>query len=517
MKAFQHSTEGINVTNLLPICGNSTASLSAAEALYPTANHGITGISLFKAPDGQPYTNHGVVIGKTGFGKSVTSIDLATQIQPHVDLTVIIESGQSWAGYVATFGSLANSLIIDPNGDDVLNYLDPGGHPLSPQHLKDAIGVMMRMIGFDASQALNKLRASKLRTLLQQFYRAHLDQWKTRNKSRVAEISREFGKMQALAQLKKMSKRPLSGRFRVYQDWKSGEQPPEALSDPSEAPDGLDANSDFFCFAYAFLTPEEAPTHSQFHDWLKTQFSEKDKLTTDEELFLLNLGSWRADEGENGRLFDGVTTFHFDGPIILIELGLIPDNDKDLKRLAAYLVSNFVRNKVTRMPRGTKKILIVEELGSFLSFQDAEHIMSDLFERGRKYQACVLTIVQQLTRIPEDLRNCIINNSSFGMFFRQGGSKNAQALQEGFNLPEATTLELTKLPRPTKEAGASFICWQAGDESPSISRAYHLATPEMLYIAESSGKNFEARAKALAAHANILEGIRIEAHKTTEI
>lgn len=517
MKAFEHSTEGINVTNLLPICGNSTASLSAAEALYPTANHGITGISLFQAPDGQPYTNHGVVIGKTGFGKSVTSIDLATQIQPHVDLTVIIESGQSWAGYVATFGSLANSLVIDPNGDDVLNYLDPGGQPLTPQHLKDSIGVMMRMIGFNDSQDRNKLRASRLRTLLLQFYRAHLEKWKKRNKGRVAEILKEFEEMQALAKLKKRSKRPLSSRFRAYQDWKSGEQPAKALSDSSGTPDKFDTSSDFFCFAYSFLTSEETPTHSQFHDWLKTKFADKEKLTTDEELIFLNLESWRADVGENGRLFDGVTTFHFDGPIIHIELGLIPDNDKELKRLAGYIVSNFVRNKVTRMPRGTKKLIIVEELGSFLSFQDAEHIMSDLFERGRKYQACVLTIVQQLTRIPPDLQNCILNNASFGMFFRQGGSKNAQALQEGFKLPEATTLELTRLPRPTKKAGSSFICWQAGDESPFISHAYHIATPEMLYIAESSGENFEARTQALAGHANILESIRIEAHKMAKV
>lgn len=508
MKAFQHSTEAINATNLLPICGNSTASLAGAEALYPTSNHGITGISLFKAPDGQPYTNHGVIIGKTGYGKSVTSIDLTTQIQPHVDLTVIIESGQSWSGYVSTFGPLANSLVIDPNGNNVLNYLDTGGHPLTPQHLKDAVGVMMRMIGLNSSQDINRLRSSKLRKLLLKFYRYHLDQWKSMDAERTEEIAGEFLEMQRLAKHQGREQRPLIDRYMAYKKQQ------DKCSTPSQSPpENASDNPEFIQFAYAFFSPEESPTHSQFHDWLKKQFARKNSLTTHEELILYGLASWRADEGDNGRLFDGISTFNLHGPVIHIELGLIPNTDKDLKRLAGYIISNYIRNKVTRMPRGTKKLIIVEELGNFLTYEDAESVMSDLFERGRKAQACVLTIVQQLSRIPLTLQNCILNNTSFGMFFRQEDRPNAEALQNGFKLPESTTLELMKLPRPTKEGGSSFICWQSGDDAPAISKAYHIASPEMLYIAQSSGKVFETRAEVLAGYHDVLEGIRIEAHK----
>ncbi len=178
MKTFQHITESINAVNLLPVSGNSNESLLGAEAIYPTRNHSIVGVDLFKAPDGSPYTNHGVVIGKTGFGKSVTNIDLAVQVQPHVQTTVIVESGKSWLGYVQTFGKKANSLSIDPNGSDVLNYLDTAGLPLSPQHLKDVIGVQMRMIGFSAHEDVNKLRAARLRKFLLRFYQEHFKKWK---------------------------------------------------------------------------------------------------------------------------------------------------------------------------------------------------------------------------------------------------------------------------------------------------------------------------------------------------
>lgn len=511
MKTFQHTTEAVNAVDLLPVNGNSSNSFRLAEAIYPTRNHSVVGLNLFKAPDGSPYTNHAVVVGKTGYGKSVTNIDLAMQLQPHVQTTVIIESGKSWLGYVLTFGDQANSLSIDPNGSDVLNYLDTAGLPLSPQHLKDVIGVQMRMIGFSAHEDVNKLRAAKLRNYLLRFHKEHFAAWQATHQDGFNQIRSEFGKLLEFSKRKKLISKSLSDRFSAFRDW--AQKHPEEYQNLETPPLDFDprSESEFFRFAYAYLTPEEAPTHSQFHDWLHEELSSNKNIH--DEILLSNLGNWRADSGENGKLFDGVSTFQFDGPIVHIELGMIPDTDKDLKRLAGFIVSNYVRNKITRMPRSAKKLIIFEELGNFLTYEDAKHIISDFYERGRKLQACILTIVQQLSRIPKTLQSCILNNASLGMFFRQEGLENAQAVQEGFRLPEATALELTRLPRPTRESGARFICWQIGHEGPVIHEAYNLATPEMLYIAESSGNHFEEREKTLANYDDVLEGIRIEARK----
>lgn len=485
MRAFLHHTEGINVVNLLPLNGNTDENLMGAEAVYPTRNHGVFGLSLFKDQQGKPYTNHMVILGKTGYGKSVTSLDLASQVQCHCDVIFIVESGGSWSGFVSTFGKEGKSLVIDPNGNSTINYLgDTGELPLSPQHLNDVIGIMSLMIGRSQSEDVNQFRGAKLTDLLWSFYEEYLQQWARHNTARCRTALEEFQKMKLLIEQGEIDEENVSDQFVKMKEWaaafptKFSKLPADARSLPTEL--------DQICFLYAFLRPEEAPTHSDFHSWLSARLKKGTSVSKEDQLMLYNLGSWKAERGNRGKLFDGISTFNFNGSAIHVELGLIPNTDKLLKRLAGYIVACYIRNKITRMSRDTKKLVIFEELGSFLSFSGSEHIIADFFERGRKYQACVITIVQQLSRIPPELQSCILNNASLGMFFRQQGQVNASAVQEGFQLPDSTALELTRLPSPTPENGASFISWQAGEDAPLIHYAYCLAPHELLEVAKGN-------------------------------
>lgn len=503
--AFIHRTEEVTVANLLPLSSNHDQTLDNAEAIFQTANNGIFGLSLFKDKEGTPFTNHGLITGKTGFGKSSTTLDLLTQLQPHIDHIFVIEDGNSYGSWVLTHGDQGNSFFIDQNGSDILNYFDTGGIPLTSQHASDVAAVHMLMTGRSGNDDVNTTRIGKLKDLARGFYLDHHKHWRTRNPDRFAQVCRDHAIMIQFGE-----ERQLHDAGTLFSDfilWKSANPIGYAkmlASLPAQIPED---GEDLFRFSFAFMHSSEMPTHSRFCDWLEAKedaAGELDRIRT-------NLNPWRADRGCG--LFDGISTFSFTGKVVHIELGLISETDTQLKALAALIVSNNIRNTISRMDRGKPKLVLVEELGRFLSFDNAENIVADFYERGRKYSTCVLAVIQQVTKIPEALKNSILGNSSFGMFFRQGDSNNASALQKAFRLPESTTLSLMRLEKPSRESGAHFICWQSGADGPVIHEGRNVVSPEMLYVADSSGAAYEDRKKALAQYSDIIEGIKTECRK----
>jgi hypothetical protein len=503
--AFIHRTEEVTVANLLPVSSNHDGTLDNAEAIYQTANNGIFGISLFKDKDGTPFTNHGLITGKTGYGKSSTTLDLLTQLQPHLDHVFIIEDGNSYGSWVQTYEDQANSFFIDPNGEDVLNYFDTGGIPLTPQHASDVAAVHMLMTGRSESEDVNTSRVGKLKELARGFYLDHQKDWRLRNPERFRQVCRDHAAMIRFGEERQL--RDSGILFSDFIHWKSSDQAGHAqmlASLPAQIPEN---GEDLFRFSFAYIDSSEMPTHSGFCDWLEA----KEATTGELDRIRTNLNAWRADRGCG--LFDGISTFSFNGKVVHIELGLISETDTQLKGLAALIASNYIRNTITGMDREKTKLVLFEELGRFLSFDNAENIVADFYERGRKYSTCVLTVIQQITKIPEALKNSILGNSSFGMFFRQGDSNNADALQKAFRLPESTTLSLMRLEKPSRESGAHFICWQVGNDGSVIHAGRNVVSPEMLYIADSSGAGYEERKKALVQYSDIIEGIKTECRK----
>jgi len=504
-KAFTHSSEDITICNLLPISSNHDNTLNHAEVIYQTSNNGIFGVSFFKNAHGDPYTNHVVIAGKTGYGKSACTIDLTTQLQPYVDTTFIVEIGESYGGYVSTFGKHANSFHIDPNGSDTFNYLDTSGLPLTHQHQSDVAAIIKLMIEVDERHLINKSGISELVYL---FYREHYDGLRKKHPQQFQEVCRKF----AIAKYYASTKNHAGLVSNIYPDYLEWQR--NSPHECSHAKDNIKVHmpdideEDLFQFSYAFVGKNHMPTHAQFHDWLVK------RNKPDEALLRSNLRNWRSDQGRCGCLFDGISTISFTGPIVHIELGRISDTDSQLKALAGFIISNYIRNTITTMPRSKRKLCVFEELGKFLTIENAAEIVADFYERGRKYNCVVVAVVQQITKIqPESLRNSILGNSSIALCFRQEDTKNAETLQQAFKLPEATTLALTNLPSPTKETGSHFICWQSGDNGPAIHSACNIVSPEMLYVVDSSGKSYEKRQESLAKYEDVLEGISIEANR----
>lgn len=503
-KAFQHQIEDVIASNLLPISGNHDNTLNGAEATYQTTSNGIFGISLFKNPNGDPYTNHGLITGKTGYGKSAGTIDLLTQIQPHTDTIFIIEDGNSYGGYVSTFGKNSNSFHVDINGSHTFNYLDTGGLPLSARHRSDVSAILKLMIHEDERHLVSK---SKIGELAYLFYRDHFDKWKQNHPERFEQVCLEFSIAKDCAKTRKHNGL-VSNFYPEYLEWKQFSPDEYQTAQQYFASTEADVDgADLLQFTFAFMTKEEMPTHSQFHEWLTK------RAVTEENLLRLNLRNWCVGEGDYGCLFDGISTVNFAGSIVHVELGRIADTDKQLKALAGFIVSNYIRNTITLMPRSKRKLVVFEELGKFLTIDNADRIVADFYERGRKYNCTVLTVVQQITKIePLSLRNSILGNSSIALCFRQEDTENAETLQRAFKLPEATKLAMTNLHTPTREKGSQFIVWQADDNEPMIHSACNIVSKEMLWVIDSSGDHYEEKQQALAKHNDVLEGIKIEAN-----
>jgi hypothetical protein len=99
------------------------------------------------AADDNKSPQHAVLLGMSGAGKSVTVCDLLTQTEGYFGYTVIIEEGLSYGIYTATVEEGARPIIIHPDGDLTINYLDTKGLPLTPDHLSAATALVARMIG----------------------------------------------------------------------------------------------------------------------------------------------------------------------------------------------------------------------------------------------------------------------------------------------------------------------------------------------------------------------------------
>ena len=73
--------------------------------------------------------------------------DLLSQTEAFYDYTVIIEESLSYAGNTRTVEPGARLIIIRPDGDLTINYLDTHQLPLTPDHLATATALVARMMG----------------------------------------------------------------------------------------------------------------------------------------------------------------------------------------------------------------------------------------------------------------------------------------------------------------------------------------------------------------------------------
>src|SRR5437867_3034696 len=210
----------------------------------------------------------GGLLGMSGAGKSVTVCDLLSQTEGYFAYTVIIEEGLSYGIYTATVEEGARPIIIHPDGDLTINYLDTKGLPLTPDHLSAATALVARMIGTSTQEDKQMLRQAQIAKYINLLYEDAFQDWCKKRHDQLLDIARH-----ALALQRFRAERMPPGAtsletFADFRDWKAS-HPDEAESyqrqfDEAAALKFLKepkTSKEVRNLAFAYFTPDEFPTH----------------------------------------------------------------------------------------------------------------------------------------------------------------------------------------------------------------------------------------------------------------
>ena len=172
------------LADLLPFSSTFTAHLAEAEAIYDGTNGNLAGVRTFIG--GTP--QHAVLIGMTGAGKSFAMDDLLSQTQLGYDYTVIIEEGLSYKKFTESLGG--TPILIHPDGELTLNYLDTQGLPLNQLQIASAVALVSKMIGESPDPEKQQLRQAQIGQYVHQLYTDTFHEWAGKHQARIPGLQR---------------------------------------------------------------------------------------------------------------------------------------------------------------------------------------------------------------------------------------------------------------------------------------------------------------------------------------
>ena len=157
-KYTHHADNGLDewLADLIPFSSTFTGYLEEAEALYDGSNHNLIDVRNFLSNTPQL----AVLLGMTRAGKSAFMCDLLSQAEPYYDFTLIVEEGLSYGIWTQAQG--ATPIVIQPDGDLTLNYLDTQGAPLTNLQITTAAALVAKMMGHPADEDKRNLRLAQI-------------------------------------------------------------------------------------------------------------------------------------------------------------------------------------------------------------------------------------------------------------------------------------------------------------------------------------------------------------------
>ena len=361
--------------------------------------------------------------------KSVTVCDLLSQTEGYFGYTVIIEEGLSYGIYTATVEPGARPIIIHPDGDLTINYLDTKGLPLTPDHLSAATALVARMIGTSSQEDKQMLRQAQIAKYLNLLYEDSFQDWQKKRHNQLLDITRHAMALQHFRAEKMPPGATTLETFADFRDWKAA-HPTEAeeyqrqfeeaavlkfLKDPRTSKEVRN-------LAFAHFSPDEFPTHRMLQELMMLDpiGSERDQIKEIATLIL----PWCRD-GNYGCLFDGTSNLSLTGRIAHFELGYIPESAKELKAAAGFLITNHARKHIMTLPRALRKRNIYEEVARFLDIPGGQEIVQESYAQLRKFNCWNCAKVPTLSRAssptqsanePELMKKLLIQSMSLACF-----------------------------------------------------------------------------------------------------
>jgi hypothetical protein len=503
------------VADMLPFSATFTGHLETAEAIYEGSANNLIGIKTFAGEQGNLTPQHAILLGMSGTGKSVTMCDLLSQTEGYFAYTVIIEEGLSYGIYTQTIEPAAKPIIIQPDGNITINYLDTKGLPLTPDHLSAATALVARMAGTSQQEDKQMMRQALIAKYINLLYEDVYQDWSNRNSHRLLSVARHACALVHYRQEKMPPGATTLEAYADFRDWLTGHED-EALAylnrfteaevlkflkDPATTKDVRNV-------AFSYFKPAEYPTHRMLQElmYLDATGAERDQVVEIATLLL----PWCRD-GNYGCLFDGVSNLSLTGKIAHFELGYIPDSAKELKTAAGFLITNDARKHIITLPRGLRKRNVYEEVARFLDIPGGEEIVKESYAQLRKFNCWNISIVQQYARFKQSrIRSAVFGNSRQFFLMRQNDRADLDDIAQDIAVPDITKNIIMNYPLPDHQTGRKFSAFtymHIDSNRPICGTVCNVASPEMLYCSSSSGEHFDRRAKELRNSENIVEGI----------
>jgi hypothetical protein len=502
---FKLYVEDINLADLLPISSTPTGDLEDAEAIYDGPRGALVGCVTFVGKKGAQRPEHGIMFGASGAGKSVFTIDFLTQTAPYFDYTAIVEEGLSYNLFTRLYG--CKPIIVQPNGNLTFNYFDTRGLPLSSDQLGGATAVAHLMAGPPPDIDKDRIRQALLAKQIERLYVDQFETWAGRHPDLRAEAAR---------------------RVAIADDWRRKRMPQgTVLSDSwmdfraalmegdtyANDVNGLEVESakledflnnpmnqwDMMAMGYTLMKPEDMPTHSQFVEMLNLE-SRQRRAHEDLGLLRMLLEPWSR-TGRYGAMLDGVNNVDLSGKVVHFELSYIPESAKELRTVAAFMITNDLRKEIMSRPRSIRKRVILEELSAFLAMPDGDRITREYYERMRKYSCWVFSIIQQFQRIKDHpVRSSVVGNSRVMFMLKQPDQRDVESMSDGFRVPSVTKRQVSGFPDPSEmktDPYAAFVYYHEATGRPRIAIGRHHASKEMVLASATSGEAFERQNEQL--------------------
>jgi type IV secretion system protein TrbE len=530
------------LADMLPVTSTFTGHLAGAEAIYDGPQDNLVGVETFSGSPDNKSPQHAVLLGMSGAGKSVTVCDLLAQTEGYFGYTVIIEEGLSYGIYTATVEEGARPIIIHPDGDLTINYLDTKGLPLTPDHLSAATALVARMIGTSAQEDKQMLRQAQIAKYLNLLYEDSFQDWCKRRHDELLGIARHS---LALQKFRAERMPPGATTLETFADFRDQAEPgPKGLAGTGPMPSTTRAGFNEWAteylnqfseaevlrflkdprtskevrnLAFARFAPEEFPTHRMLQElmMLDPVGAEREQILEIATLLL----PWCRD-GNYGCLFDGTSNLSLTGKIAHFELGYIPESAKELKSAAGFLITNHARKHIMTLPRAIRKRNVYEEVARFLDIPGGQEIVQESYAQLRKFNCWNISIVQQYARFKQSrIRSAVFGNSRQFYIMRQNDRADLEDMGRDIALAEVTQHAIMNYPLPDHQTGQKYspFTYLHTDSTRNLCGTVHnVASSEMLYCSSSSGEHFDKRARELRQSKSVVEGIILHANRRTE-
>jgi len=523
---YQHRKlygESRYVADMLPFSATFTGHLESAEAIYEGSARNLVGIKTFAGNNSNVSPQHAVLLGMSGAGKSVTVCDLLSQTEGYFAYTVIIEEGLSYGIYVQTVDPTAKPIIIQPDGNLTINYLDTKGLPLTPDHLASATALVARMVGVSQHEDKQMLRQAQIAKYINLLYEDIFQDWSRNHSEQLLAIARHAYALTHYRREKMPPGATTLETFADFRDWsaKHGDEAP-AYMEQFEEKDVLrflkdpNTSKEVRNLAFAYFLPEQYPTHRMLQElmYLDAAGAERDQIVEIATLLL----PW-CHGGNYGALFDGVSNLSLTGKIAHFELGYIPDSAKELRSAAGFLITNDARKHIITLPRSLRKRNVYEEVARFMDIPGGEEIVKESYAQLRKFNCWNIAIVQQYARFKQSrIRSAVFGNSRQFFLMRQNDRADLDDISQDIAIPDVTKHAIMNYPLPDHQVGQKFSAFtylQLDSLRPICGTVQNVASSEMLYCSSSSGEHFEKRARQLRGSPNVIEGIIEHAEQPT--